>query len=245
MARGYFVTGTDTGVGKTTVTLALVAAMRNRGLKVAAMKPVAAGMDWKQGRWANDDVSRLFDAANTRSAWEVVNPYAFQPPIAPHIAAAQAGVTIELDHIASCYAALEKQADVVVVEGAGGFLVPLTEKTDMADLAQMLDASVILVVGMRLGCLNHALLTAEAIFRRKLRWGGWVANVLDPTMQALEENIVALEARLPKPYLGRLTLAPTPSSLHEPDYVMSEAEALDDLINRIASVRPSSISTLE
>ena len=204
MAQAYFVTGTDTGVGKTSFALAWIRALQQRGLKVAAMKPIAAGLEWIEGRWINEDVLALSAATDIKMDWQTMNPYAFKPAIAPHIAAAQEGVTIELDKIGSAYAALAAQADVVVVEGAGGFRVPLSDKLNMSDLVQALDLPVILVVGMRLGCLNHALLTTEAITHRGLKWAGWVANILAPDMPALEENIATLQATLPAPYLGRL-----------------------------------------
>ena len=212
MARGYFVTGTDTGVGKTTVAVALIHALRQRGLRVAAMKPVAAGCEWVEGQLKNDDVRALCAAANVPADPWLVNPYAFVPPIAPHIAAAQAGVEIDIDKIVSAYAALTRAADVVVVEGVGGFRVPLGEHLDTADLAQALDLPVVLVVGMRLGCLNHALLTAEAIAQRGLKWSGWVANVFDPNLPALTENLAALELLLPMPCLGRVLNIPATSS---------------------------------
>ena len=204
MARGYFVTGTDTGVGKTTFSVALIHALQQRGLKVAAMKPIAAGLELIEGRWVNEDVLALSAAAQIKADLQWMNPYAFAPAIAPHIAAAQIGVTIELDKIMSAYAVLSARADAVVVEGAGGFRVPLAAQLDTADLAQALDLPMILVVGMRLGCLNHALLTAEAITHRGLKWAGWVTNILQPDMPALEENIAALVARLQAPCLGRL-----------------------------------------
>lgn len=206
MAQAYFVTGTDTGVGKTTFAVALIHALQQRGLKVAAMKPIAAGLDSIKGRWINDDVLALSAAADSKVDWQAMNPYAFKSAIAPHIAAAQEGVTIALDKIASAYAALAAHSDVVVVEGAGGFRVPLSPQLNMSDLVKALDLPVILVVGMRLGCLNHALLTTEAITHRGLTWAGWVANILEPEMPALEENIATLQANLPEPYLGRLVL---------------------------------------
>ena len=212
MARGYFVTGTDTGVGKTTVAVALIHALRQRGLRVAAMKPVAAGCEWVEGQLQNDDVMALSVAANVHADPQLVNPYAFVPPIAPHIAAAQAGVEIDMDKIVSAYAALSRAADVVVVEGVGGFRVPLGEHLDTADLAQALDLPVVLVVGMRLGCLNHALLTAEAIAHRGLAWAGWVANVFDAHLPALAENLATLELLLPEPCLGRVINHPAISS---------------------------------
>ena len=224
MARGYFVTGTDTGIGKTTFALALIRALQQRGLQVAAMKPVAAGGEWEAGRCLNEDVLALSQAANVKVDLATMNPYAFLPAIAPHIAAEQAGTSIELNHIALAYAALAAQADVVVVEGAGGWRVPLNAQQDIADLAVALDLPVILVVGMRLGCLNHALLTADAIAQRGLQWAGWVANILDANMPALDENIATLHARLPQPYLGRLTRAQ-----NDDDFVMQWSSAFANL----------------
>jgi dethiobiotin synthetase len=197
--KGLFVTGTDTGVGKTRVSVALIHALRARGLRVAGMKPVAAGHDRGE---LNEDVMALQQAANVIADIRDVNPYAFEPAIAPHIAAQQAGVRIELGVIAEAFARLAAAADVVVVEGAGGWRVPLNEDEDMADLAQRLGLSVVLVVGLRLGCLNHALLTAESIAQRQLPWVGWVGNQIDPTMSFPTENVTALQARLPAPCLG-------------------------------------------
>ena len=197
--RGLFVTGTDTGVGKTRVAVALIHALRARGLRVAAMKPVSAGSAPGE---LNGDVTALLHAANVDADLRDVNPYAFAEPVAPHIAAARAGVRIDLDVIAEAYGRLAAVADVVVVEGAGGWRVPLNERDDMADLAQRLGLPVVLVVGLRLGGLNHALLTAESIARRQLPWAGWVGNHIDPAMARQAENIVALRARLPDPCLG-------------------------------------------
>lgn len=224
MARGYFVTGTDTGVGKTTFAVALIHALRQSGLKVAAMKPVAAGGESIAGRCLNADVLALSKAADVKADLDCMNPYAFMPPIAPHIAAAQAGITIELDKIVSAYSALATQADVVVVEGAGGLCVPLDSRYHIADFAAALDLPIILVVGMRLGCLNHALLTAEAITQRGLKWAGWVANILDPDMPALEENIATLDRRLPSPGLGRLI-----RSRNDGDFVMQWSVSFTNL----------------
>lgn len=197
--RGLFVTGTDTGVGKTRVAVALIHALRARGLRVAAMKPVSAGSAPGE---LNEDVAALLRAANVDADLRDVNPYAFAEPIAPHIAAEQAGVRIELDVIADAYGRLAAAADVVVVEGAGGWRVPLNERDDMADLAQRLGLPVVLVVGLRLGCLNHALLTAESIAHRQLPWAGWAGNHVDPAMACQVENVAALRARLPDPCLG-------------------------------------------
>jgi dethiobiotin synthetase len=197
--KGLFVTGTDTGVGKTRVAVALIHALRVRGLRVAAMKPVAAGCAPGE---LNEDVTALLHAANVTADIRDVNPYAFEPAIAPHIAAKQSGVRIELDVIAEAYARLAAAADVVVVEGAGGWRVPLNEDADMADLAQRLGLPVVLVVGLRLGCLNHAVLTAESIAQRQLPWAGWVGNQIDPAMPCQAENVAALQARLPPPCMG-------------------------------------------
>src|SRR5574340_560293 len=198
-ARGLFVTGTDTGVGKTRVAVALIRALRARGLRVAAMKPVSAGSG---PGGLNEDVAALLEATDVAADLRDVNPYAFVEPIAPHIAAQQSGVRIDLEVIAAAHARLAAMADVVVVEGAGGWRVPLNEREDMADLAQALGLPVVLVVGMRLGCLNHALLTAESIAGRQLPWAGWVGNHIDPTMAQQAANLDALRARLPAPCLG-------------------------------------------
>jgi len=198
-ARGLFVTGTDTGVGKTRVAVALIHLLRERGLRVAAMKPVSAGSAPGE---LNEDVVALLQAANVTAALRDVNPYAFADPVAPHIAAQQAGVCIDLETIAAAYSRLAAAADVVVVEGAGGWRVPLNAQQDMADLAQRLDLPVVLVVGLRLGCLNHALLTAESIAFRQLPWAGWVGNQIEPEMPFRAENLAALRARLPAPCLG-------------------------------------------
>jgi len=198
-ARGLFVAGTDTGVGKTRVAVALIHALRAAGLRVAAMKPVSAG---SAPGGVNEDVAALLQAVNVAAEMRDVNPYAFEPAIAPHLAAQQAGVRIELAVIAEAYARLAATADVVVVEGAGGWRVPLNEREDMADLAQRLALPVVLVVGLRLGCLNHALLTAESIADRQVPWAGWVGNHIDPAMAQAAANLDALRARLPEPCLG-------------------------------------------
>jgi dethiobiotin synthetase len=200
--KGVFVTGTDTGVGKTRVSVELVQALRAQGLRVAAMKPVAAGTDQRGGVMINEDVAALTAAANVDADPRWVNPYLFHPPIAPHIAAAQTGVVIDLQVIVDAYSGLAELADVVVVEGVGGFRVPLNATHDTADLALALGLPLLLVVGLRLGCLNHALLTAEAIAQRKLPWAGWVGNHIDPAMDAQAENVLALRHLLPKPCLG-------------------------------------------
>ena len=199
MKRAFFITGTDTEVGKTYVSCALLHAMRREGLSAIGMKPIAAGVD-ASGR--NEDVVALMAASSVEAPYELINPYCFDDPIAPHIAAAEAGRHIEAGPIVAALTELEQQAEGIVVEGVGGFLVPLGEDFDAADLAQALALPVILVVGMRLGCLNHALLTQEAIRTRGLKLAGWVANRIDPGMLRFDENLAALRMRLDAPLLG-------------------------------------------
>ncbi len=213
MTRGYFVTGTDTGVGKTLVACALLKLFSARGLRVVGMKPVAAGAGPAAQGLRNEDVEQLAAAGNVSAPRELVNPYCFQPPIAPHIAAARAGVAIELDRIEAGFRALAGLADVVIVEGAGGFRVPLGAAADTAQLAARLALPVVLVVGMRLGCLNHALLTAEAIAARGLVLAGWIANHVDADMAAADDNVQALEARIAAPMLARVPFSRGPDTV--------------------------------
>jgi dethiobiotin synthetase len=200
IGNGYFVTGTDTGVGKTRVSCVLLHAFAAAGKTAVGMKPVAAGCE--NGTWP--DVELLAAASNVSVGCEHINPYALVPPIAPHIAASRAGIEIGLEVIRQAYLELRKRADIVIVEGAGGFLVPLNDHEDMAAMVQALDLPVLLVVGMRLGCINHALLTAHAIRAAQVPLAGWVANRIDPEMAAFEENMLALERRLDCPLLGIL-----------------------------------------
>lgn len=202
MTAGYFITGTDTGVGKTLVASALVYKFAQDGFKAVGMKPVAAGCEMIEGKLLSEDVTQLIAASNVSAPLAQINPYAFERPIAPHIAAAQTGMEIKLDVISKAYTALTMQADVVIVEGAGGFYVPLSESLDTAEVAKALDLPVILVVGMRLGCLNHALLTVEVIRMRGLKLAGWVANTIDPEMAMFEENLSSLKQRIRAPCLG-------------------------------------------
>ena len=209
-SRGLFVAGTDTGVGKTRVSVLLLQAFNDRGWRTAAMKPVAAGARRRGGVWHNDDVDQLRAAAAVRSPRALVNPYCFEPPIAPHIAAAEAGVPIRLAPIRRAYRDLARGADLVVVEGAGGLLVPLDHRRDIADIARSLRLPVVLVVGLRLGCINHALLTVAALSARGLQLAGWVANMIVPRMARRRQNIDALSARIPAPLLGVIPHARRP-----------------------------------
>jgi dethiobiotin synthetase len=204
--QGFFVTGTDTGVGKTLVSCALLHAYAAQGLRTVGMKPVAAGCDTAGD---NEDVTALMAAASIAAPAALVNPYRFAPPIAPHLAAAEAGVDITLTRIADAYSALATLADVVIVEGVGGFCVPLNARESTADLAVRLGLPVILVVGLRLGCLNHALLTAEAVCARGLTLAGWVANAIDPAMAQVEANVRALQDRLGARLVARLPFMTT------------------------------------
>lgn len=197
-----FVVGTDTGVGKTHVSCALLQALAQHHRRVVGMKPVAAGVvPWGEG-WASEDSIALRAASTIAVPPELDTPVLLPDPLSPHIAAARAGVQINIATIVQAYQALAAQADAVVVEGAGGFHVPLSPTETGADLAVALNLPVVLVVGLRLGCLNHALLTAEAIAARGLTLAGWVANRVDPDMLAPEENIAWLQQRLGAPPLA-------------------------------------------
>ncbi len=195
----YFITGTDTGVGKTLISCALLYGFAAQGKHALGFKPVAAGCD---ADGYNDDAKALRAASTIPLTYEQVNPCCLREAIAPHIAARNEGMTIEFPGILSAYRELAGLADVVIVEGAGGFIVPLNDTKSSADLARTMALPVILVVGMRLGCLNHALLTVRAIADYGLECAGWVANVLDESMPALSENIAALRERIAAPLLG-------------------------------------------
>jgi dethiobiotin synthetase len=199
MTVGYFVTGTDTEVGKTLISSALLLHLRKRHARVVGMKPVAAGTVVTAEGEDNEDARALRACGSVRVPRELDNPYCLPLPLSPHLAARAAGVRIELPLLVDRYRQLAAQADAVVVEGAGGFLVPLNEHETGADLAQALGLPVLLVVGLRLGCLNHALLTAEAIAARGLTLAGWVANRIDPQMSSQEDNIEFLRLRLGAP----------------------------------------------
>ena len=200
--EGLFVTGTDTDCGKTVVACGVVRALRSRGLRVGVMKPVSAGAEPTPEGLRNQDALDLIAASGLGLPYALVNPFAFAPPIAPHVAAAQAGTPIRFAPLLEAFARIREVSDAVVVEGAGGWRVPLGPDGDMADLGAALGVPVLLVVGLRLGCLNHALLTAESIERRGCRLAGWVGNVVDPAMAMREENVATLRERLPAPCLG-------------------------------------------
>ena len=203
MSQRYFVTGTDTEIGKTTIAAGLLHAARLRGLSTAAVKPVAAGCETTVAGLRNDDALALQAECNPQLDYELLNPVALAPPIAPHIAAREAGLTLTAGQLAAaCSWVFERGAQLTLVEGAGGWRVPLNDRQTLADLAIELGIPVILVVGLRLGCINHALLTAEAIAADGLRLAGWVANQVDPQMDRQQHNLQTLRELLPAPCLG-------------------------------------------
>ncbi len=202
--NGVFVTGTDTGIGKTFCSLLLMQALQQRGLRVAGMKPVASGGMYKQQQLVNDDALHLQQQSDLQHPYELVNPYVFEPPIAPHIAARQAGQIIEPKKIQHAFQQLRATTDQVVVEGVGGWRVPLSESLSVSDLPILLDLPVILVVGMKLGCLNHALLTIESIEQHGVKLLGWIANTIDPTFSHHTDNQQTLESRLNAPCLAQI-----------------------------------------
>lgn len=208
----WFITGTDTEIGKTLVSCALLHGLAGLGLRAAGMKPVAAGMEWRNDAWHNEDVDAIAAAATLPLPRELTTPYLLRDAAAPHLAAGREGVTLRIAPIIDAFQQVSAQADAVVVEGVGGFRVPLNDREDTADLAQQLALPVILVVGLRLGCISHALLTAEAIAARGLVLAGWVANTVDAQMPYLDANVESLAARLPAPLLGRIPRLDTPDA---------------------------------
>lgn len=198
----YFITGTDTEIGKTFITSALLRAFAAQDCSTLGMKPIASGAVEIDGVLHNEDVDSLVAASTVKAPQEIVVPYLMRTPAAPHIVAKLENVKMDVQHIAHCYQQAQDLADVVLVEGVGGFCVPLDDETSTVDLAQALSLPVILVVGMRLGCINHALLTAQAIAASGLRLAGWVANTVDTEMKFFEENVQALKQRLDAPCLG-------------------------------------------
>lgn len=219
MARGFFVTGTDTGVGKTLVAAALLHAFAARGMSAVGMKPIVAGAVEGDGRLVYEDVQALRAAASVDAPAELVNQYAFAEPIAPHIAAQREGVAIDLSVIERAYAKLSALAEMVIVEGVGGFKVPLGARHDTSDLARALGLPVLLVVGMRLGCLNHALLTRDAIHAAGLPLAGWIANRVGAEMLVFEENLASLKARIEAPMLGVIAHMPKPNPAEAARYL--------------------------
>ena len=207
-ARGIFITGTDTDVGKTVVSCALVRGLRARGRRVAVMKPVASGATRTPHGLRNADALALMEAAGSELPYERVNPYCFEPPVSPHIAAKEAGIEVDTSRIKQDYDVLVAGSDWVVVEGAGGWFAPINNHQTMADLAWALSVPALLVVGLKLGCLNHAQLTRIGIEAHGVSFAGWVANGVDPAMARAAENLTALERLLGEPALAVIGHSP-------------------------------------
>ena len=214
-----FVTGTDTEIGKTLVSAAILHKLVQSGRRACGMKPIAAGADMIGGELHNEDADMLAAAGNVHLPSSITTPFMLREPAAPHIAAALEGVTIDPVPIIAAYAEIQAASDAVVVEGVGGFRVPFNDDFDSADLAAQLNLPVILVVGLRLGCISHALLTVEAIVARGLVLAGWVANTADPEMRFMQENIAALAQRIPAPLLGHVPRLEHPTAAAAADYI--------------------------
>ena len=202
--HGFYVTGTDTGIGKTVASTALLYALRAGGAHAVGMKPVASGCVATADGWRNEDAMALLAASDPQPAYQDLNPYALPLPLAPELAARDAGVQVELSPILQAHACLRRLAAQVVVEGVGGWAAPLSATLTQADLVSALDIPVVLVVGLRLGCLNHAILSARAIEADGCRLLGWIGNAVDPDMQRREDHRAMLDARLTAPCLGWL-----------------------------------------
>ncbi len=207
--RGYFITATDTDMGKTHFAAELIAELNRRDVRVAPMKPVASGAARLDGQLKNEDALSLIQASGRDLPYEQVNPYVFEQAIAPHIASVRSGEVIELNSIEEARDLLAKDADMVIVEGVGGWKVPLSGPLDVETVARVLNYPVILVVGLRLGCINHALLSVDAILEGDCRLTGWVANQLDQNFAEVDETIACLIERIPARYLGRLSFKST------------------------------------
>ena len=219
MNQGYFITGTDTDCGKTEITLGLMQLLQSRGQSVIAMKPVASGAQMTADGLRNGDALRLQAQGSVAADYRLINPYAFSRPIAPHIAARQADREIRLETIRKCYRGLAGRVDWILVEGVGGWSVPLGRQLVVSDLALSLGLPVILVVGMKLGCLNHALLTVESILASGCELAGWVANSVDPGMLEQAWNIKSLQSRIQAPMLGQVPHLPLPSTQGIAEYL--------------------------
>lgn len=212
-ARSFLVTGTDTGIGKTHASVALLHALRAHGLRAVGMKPIASGCDWIDGRWRNEDALALQAASDPRPDYGDINPVALPEPTAPTLAAIAAGVTVDIAALYAAHARLASSADVVLVEGAGGWDAPLAEGLEHRDLARHLGGAVVLVVGLKLGCLSHARLTARAIEADGCRLVGWIGNRIDPDFARADDYVGLLTDALPAPCLGVLPFVSDGSDL--------------------------------
>jgi dethiobiotin synthetase len=202
MAQGYFITGTDTGIGKTWTSLALMQYFQHKGKTVVGMKPVSAGCEMINGQLKNEDALQLQKQSSIEVTYDLVNPYAFSRAISPHIAAKKAGIEVDIKRIQQNYTKLAALVDVVIVEGVGGWMVPLNTRQDVSNLAEQLNLSIIIVVGMRLGCINQARLTFAAIKQQKLRCAGWIASCVEKEMSELDANITTLQGFMDMPLLA-------------------------------------------
>ena len=227
MAQAFFITGTDTDAGKTSVAAGLLCAAKQQGCSTLAMKPVASGCDMSTEGLRNSDALALIAQSTVQLPYTQINPYAFAPAIAPHIAAQEAGVELS---VAGLYRAaqviLQEQADFILIEGAGGWRVPISATEFLSDFAIALQLPVILVVGVKLGCINHALLTAQAIINDGLELAGWVANVVDPSCARLAENLATLQQLMPAPCLAEVPHLTSASAEHVAEYVKQAQQSL-------------------
>lgn len=200
MTKSYFITGTDTGVGKTCATVALMYYFKQQGQTVLGMKPIAAGCEWLDGQLKNEDALLLQENASLQLPYQKINPYAYELPVSSHLAGKKNPVRI--DTVVQRFNDLSNKVDVVLVEGAGGWLAPINEQEDIADLVKALDIPVIIVVGIKLGCINHAKLTFQAINNIGVKCSGWLAVCIEPNMLKADENIETLKKQISAPLLG-------------------------------------------
>ena len=221
--RTLYVTGTDTGVGKTVASVALLHRLRSAGLRAIGMKPVASGCDRTPDGWRNDDALRLQAASHPQPAYDDINPYPLALPTAPQLAARAMAVHVDLLQLGDAYLRLAVQADAVVIEGVGGWAAPLDDGLDQVDLVRMLDLPVVLVVGLRLGCLSHARLTARAIQSDGVSLTGWIGNRVDPMFSECDDYVELLRDALPAPCLGVLPYAPDADPAHMSKYLVMPA----------------------
>ena len=212
MAEGFFITGTDTGIGKTQATIALMEEFKKQGYKVAGMKPVASGAEIKNGGPRNEDAELIQESCSESVDYGLINPFVFELPVSPHIAAEEEERNISLDEIENCYNQLAFNNDLIFVEGVGGWRVPISDDLSMVDLAKKIHLPVILVVGLKLGCLNHAVLTAEAIKNDGLNLLGWISNGVEEGYQFLDKSIETLKKTIDVTYLGHIPFNHDPNS---------------------------------
>jgi len=205
MEKSFFITGTDTGAGKTWSTLVLMHYFKQQGLSVIGMKPVAAGCEWIDEQLKNEDALLLQQHSSIKLAYEEINPYAFEEPVSPHLAGVENPV--QFDVLLQAYEKLKNKADIVIVEGAGGWLAPLNNENDIADFAIALDIPVIVIVAIRLGCINHTRLTIQSIQQSKVTCAGWLAVCIDPKMDRQADNIETLKQKIDIPLLGVIPYA--------------------------------------